>query len=88
MPTALPGVDEDDPYQQIADEAAAALESEAAELARLSATEQVDEAVSFERKRCAAVVQEALDQAALRGLPEGSPVVRILAGLKHSIEVG
>jgi hypothetical protein len=86
--TALPGIEEDDPFQQLADEAAAALEHEAAVVARQSAKEQVDAAVLYERKRCAEVVRHALDQAAMRGLPAGSPTVRILAGIKHTIEVG
>ncbi len=48
----------------------------------------VDDARVAERRRCSAVVQEALDLAAMRGLPENSPVVRILAGIKHAVEMG
>jgi hypothetical protein len=70
-PIALPGIDESDPFQELAD-----------------ATVSTDDAVRAERQRCSDVVQAALEQAAMRGLPEGSPVVRILTALKHSIEVG
>lgn len=45
-------------------------------------------AAENERRRCADIIQEALEQAALRGLHESSPVVRILAGLKHKIDLG
>jgi hypothetical protein len=74
MVTALPGIDDEDPFQQLAD-------AEAAQ-------ENAPEAVEAERKRCAGHVQAAIDKAALRGLTEASPVVRILAAIKHSIEVG
>jgi len=70
-PIALPGIDESDPFQELAD-----------------ATVAVFDAVRAERQRCADVVQDALEQAALRGLHESSPVVRILSGIKHNIEVG
>jgi hypothetical protein len=69
--TALPGVDETDPFQELVDMSAAA-----------------DDAVSTERQRCSDVVQAALEQAALRGLHESSPLVRILASIRHSIEIG
>jgi hypothetical protein len=70
-PIALPGLDESDPFQELAD-----------------ANVAVDDAVRAERQRCSDVVQDALEQAALRGLHESSPLVRILASIKHGIEVG
>ena len=70
-PIALPGIDESDPFQELAD-----------------ATVSTDDAVRAERQRCSDVVQAALEQAAMRGLHESSPVVRILTALKHTIEVG
>jgi len=48
----------------------------------------LDDAVKAERRRCADVVLVALEQAAIRGLPENSPVVRILSAIKQQIEVG
>jgi hypothetical protein len=69
--TALPGVDESDPFQELADMSVAA-----------------DDAVHTERLRCSDVVAAALEQAALRGLHETSPVVRILSAIKHNIEMG
>ncbi len=69
--TALPGIDESDPFQELADMGVA-----------------VDDAVRAERQRCSDVIQAALEQAALRGLHESSPLVRILSSIKHTIEVG
>ena len=69
--TDLPGVDESDPFQELADASVA-----------------IDDAVRTERQRCADVVSVALEQAAMRGLHDSSPVVRILSGIKHGIEVG
>ena len=76
--TALPGIDDADPFQQIADE----------EAAHSNALEAVEDAVLIERSRCSHAVQEALEQAAARGLTEQSPIVRILSAIKHKIEVG
>jgi len=73
-------------FQEIADEAAAA---EAREHASAVATEDaVAVAVASERNRCSYVVQEAISQAHLRGLPEQSPVVRVLSAIRQVIDVG
>jgi hypothetical protein len=65
---------ETDPFQELADAEARA------------GANAVDEATRAERQRCSAVLEEALAQATLRGLPEISPVVRILSKIKHEID--
>lgn len=74
--------DTTDPFRQIAD--AEAAHEHALESAEIAA----DDATKIERARCALVLEEAIEEAASRGLTEQSPVVRILSGLKFKIENG
>lgn len=60
----------------------------ALEAALDDAVTEVDDAKVAERRRCAAVVQHAVDEAKARGLAPEAPLVRVLAAIKHGIEVG